>query len=53
MAGQDLLGFPAWSHYRAAYVHVEMHSRSWPWSDGAPGTQQMLLMRELVVCLLA
>lgn len=38
---------------RAACVHVEMHSRSWPWSDGAPGTQQMLLIHELVVCLLA
>lgn len=53
MAGQDLLGFPAWSYYRAACIRVEVHSRSWAWSDGAPGKQQMLLVRELVGCLLA
>lgn len=53
MAGQDLLGFPAWSHYRAACARVEVDSRSWAWSDGAPGKQQMLLVRELVGCLLA
>lgn len=37
---------------RAACIRMEVHSGSWPRSDGAPGAQQMPLTCVLVVCLL-